>query len=65
MMPEKGSEYSVTFVQIIPYETLSARCDLETLAFGFRLKTRTWSEDFFRRNLISAISEAFDREGVL
>lgn len=32
------SEYSVTFVQIIPYETLSARCDLETLAFGLRLK---------------------------
>lgn len=31
-------EYSVTFVQIIPYETLSARCDLETLAFGLRLK---------------------------
>lgn len=32
------SEYSVTFVQIIPYETLSARCDQETLAFGLRLK---------------------------
>lgn len=32
------SEYSVTFVQIIPYETLSARCDLETLEFGLRLK---------------------------
>lgn len=31
-------EYSVTFVQIIPYETLSARCDLKTLAFGLRLK---------------------------
>ncbi len=31
-------EYTVTFVQIIPYETLSARCDLETLAFGLRLK---------------------------
>ncbi len=31
-------EYSATFVQIIPYETLSARCDLETLAFGLRLK---------------------------
>ena len=58
-------EYSVTFVQIIPYETLSARCDLKTLAFGLRLKNSTWSEDFFRRNLISAISEAFDREGVL
>ena len=31
-------EYTVTFVQIIPYETLSARCDLETLVFGLRLK---------------------------
>jgi len=31
-------EYSATFVQIITYETLSARCDLKTLAFGLRLK---------------------------
>lgn len=41
-------EYSVTFVQIIPYETLSARCDLETLAFGLRLKNSYLERGLFQ-----------------
>ena len=44
----KGSEYSVTFVQKVLYETLSARCALETLAFDLRMKNSHLEQGLFQ-----------------